>query len=167
MSAIWVTLSYALRTAVAGPAGAQPPAAAPARLSATPMSRPGKGAGVATGPLPGPPFWCLERRDVEQPLLDAVRILRRCPVGGAGRLQAALHTGRGCGRVRGLVERGTAGNVWGGHRRAGDRVVPLALPGRQDAHAGRDDVDVGTEVREIGERVILVGAAGRCGTAAR
>src|SRR5215213_6940744 len=63
--------------------------------------------------------------------------------------------------MRRLVQRRPAGDVGCGHRRPADRVVAAALPRRVDADAGGDQVDVGAEVREVGEGVVHVGAAGR------
>src|SRR3712207_43717 len=46
-----------------------------------------------------------------------------------------------------------------GHRGAADGVIAAALPGRVDADAGGDNVNVSPIVREVSEGVVYIGAA--------
>ena len=107
-----------------------------------------------------------EPRDIEQLLVDAVRVRRVLPVEVAEVLERFLHLGRRRIRAARLVERDRAGDRRRGHGRPRRDAVGVAGPRREDALAGRDEVDVAAVVAEVRERVVLVVAAPRVARAA-
>src|SRR5664279_5712386 len=107
-----------------------------------------------------------ERGDVQQRFLDPVQVVGVGPTVVAGPYQGGLDLGgpssdRPGDDVGGQVERCSTCDVGAGHRGTRDGVVSAALPRRVDADAGGDQVDVGSIVGEVRERVVHVAAAGR------